>query len=451
VRYSVTFSLLFILVVPAAALDQVRDVPQDHWANESVGDLIRMGVTKGYPDGTFRGTQEVTRFETAVFLSKLAGSFGQRRGVEEKLLAELGSEVALLKYERERGLRGFSFSGEMGSACRVTSTAPRGGRADYRLKFDIRKKVDDHTSLKLGLDTVDAGYNTDSSRPLATRLLDVESRFRLGGMDYKVNLGPGVVVHTDNLFPSDNYTIYIRPKTAVKASTRVGRMDLSASYVTRQVETSGRIGVHELTAYVKYKYGDLAVHFRPRYLFILDGPRDVLAEGGFNLVLARDWETYFLLGVGDFQAGSSGMYVKVIEKMLDPWKTGTTIVLRFDQVGSKYRREDLDEYEFCYLNNFNRLILDGTADLGLKIGQRLTDKLSLEWQSDCVTTVEFGYGRDHPGTYFIWQLGGAYELSGQLAAKAFYRSYNVPSGVAQFSDPVPTVSDVFGVGLNCRF
>ena len=146
----------------------------------------------------------------------------------------------------------------------ISPTAPRGGKADYRLKLNLVKNFGGESSLKISLDTVDAGFNTDRSRPLATKLVDIESKFKFIGLDFKMNLGPGVVPHTDDFFPSENFTIYIRPKSAIKASTSLGKMDFSASYVTRKVETSGTIEVHEFTGKLGYNFGHLAFHFRPR-------------------------------------------------------------------------------------------------------------------------------------------------------------------------------------------
>jgi len=451
VKYLSIFSLIILLASGAWAQGQLKDVPGGHWASEAVYELVRMGVTTGYPDGTFRGNNAISRYEMAAFLSKLARSFNREQGLNQKLIAELRAETALLKFKRDRQDEETKISGEIESRYRLSTVAVRGGKTDYRLKLNLLRKMDDQTSLKIGLDTVDAGYNTDSDRPLTTKLLDIESRFKLGGFDYKVNLGPGVVVHNDDFFPSENNIIYIRPKSAIEATKKIGRMTLSSAYVTRQVEPSGKIGVHELTGKIKYKYGNLAVSFRPRYLFVLDGTHDVLAEAGLNYMLNDHWIVYLLLGAGDFEAGRSGMYLKIEKKMIDPWNTGTNVVVRFDKVGSKYRRDDLDEYEFIYLNHFNRLILDGTADLGLRITQKLQDKVSLEWRSDYVTDGSFNYGEAYPETYFIWQLGLLHQLSETADLRAFYRSYNVPSGVAQFSDPVPKISEIIGLGLNCRF
>jgi len=450
-KYFVVFSLIFCLSPTLWAEAKLQDVPEGHWATEAVYGLVKMGITTGYPDGTFRGRQNISRYEMASFLSRFTKYFKRLRGQREKLVEELKSEIALLRYKREKAEEETQFSGVIESRARVSPIEPRGGKTDYRLKLDLIKNFAAGTSLKMSLDTVDAGFNTDSSRAFATKLVEIESKFKLAGLSFVVNLGPGVVPHTEDFFPCEKNTIYIRPKTAIKASASVAKMDFSASYVTRQVETSGKIGVHEFTGKIKYDFGRWALHFRPRYLFKIDGPRDILAELGIDFYPEKSWETNLFLSAGSFQDGQSGIYVKLIEKIKDPWKTGTDLVLRFDKVGSQYRIEDLDEYEFVYLNNFSRLILDGTADIGLKLDQRLSDKLSLEWKGDYVTTGDYQYGEAYPETYLLWQLNLSYDFSSKVEISAFYRSYNVPSGTAQFSDPVPKISELLGIGLKCGF
>jgi len=47
------------------------DVPTDHWAYEAVLNLYTTyGCLAGYPDGTFRGDQAVSRYEFAASLSE---------------------------------------------------------------------------------------------------------------------------------------------------------------------------------------------------------------------------------------------------------------------------------------------------------------------------------------------------------------------------------------------
>ena len=44
------------------------DLPNDHWANKAVSTLHGNGFVKGYPDGTFKGDQQMTRYEYAEML-----------------------------------------------------------------------------------------------------------------------------------------------------------------------------------------------------------------------------------------------------------------------------------------------------------------------------------------------------------------------------------------------
>lgn len=76
-------NLLLALVVVAACCSpfaaksesQARrfsDVPEKHWAAESVKTMADKGVLKGYPDASFRGDRPVTRYELAVALARFA-------------------------------------------------------------------------------------------------------------------------------------------------------------------------------------------------------------------------------------------------------------------------------------------------------------------------------------------------------------------------------------------
>ncbi len=63
--------LLLLIVLSPSALHAAdfKDVPKDHWAAEYVRMLAGDGIVKGYPDGTFRGDQPVTRYELAAVLA----------------------------------------------------------------------------------------------------------------------------------------------------------------------------------------------------------------------------------------------------------------------------------------------------------------------------------------------------------------------------------------------
>lgn len=441
---------IWCLGFPANAEVFLKDLPEGHWASDAVYELIRMGVATGFPDGTFRGKKQITRYEIASMLSRFADTFNTRDGKEEKLIEELKSEVALIKFKHKQADKDTQISGMFETRGRLKPVSPYEARSDYRLKLALKKDFGYGSTLRLRLDTVDAGYNTTSTRDFATRLIDIESRFKLGGIDYKVNLGPGVVVHTESLDfdPSENFTVYIRPKTAVTGTKKIGKLTVTGSYVTRQVQTSGSIGVHELYGKLKYDFGKMSAFVKPRYLFVIDGDQDKLIDLGLDYNVMKGLDTSFILCWGDFSAGRSGMYAKFIGRVR---KDSTDLTLRLDKVGSKYRHDIVDEYEFVYLNNFNRLILDGTFDLGLKLRQKLNKYFALELKGDYVTTGDFKYGENYPGTYLLWQAGLDYSFSKQIKAQAYYKVYNVPSGTAQFGDVVAKTSDIIGVKVSRAF
>ncbi|GGN35598.1 coiled-coil domain-containing protein [Deinococcus daejeonensis] len=57
----------------APQVPALTDVPAGHWAKDAIDLLVSKGILLGYPDGTFRGTQNLTRYEAAVIIARLLG------------------------------------------------------------------------------------------------------------------------------------------------------------------------------------------------------------------------------------------------------------------------------------------------------------------------------------------------------------------------------------------
>ena len=47
------------------------DIPDEHWARTAVCDIAAENIMGGYPDGTFRGNRNITRYELALILDKI--------------------------------------------------------------------------------------------------------------------------------------------------------------------------------------------------------------------------------------------------------------------------------------------------------------------------------------------------------------------------------------------
>ena len=53
---------------------ELRDVPAGHWAREAVTLITQRGLIQGFPDGTFRGNESLTRYQAALLFFRLLQS-----------------------------------------------------------------------------------------------------------------------------------------------------------------------------------------------------------------------------------------------------------------------------------------------------------------------------------------------------------------------------------------
>jgi len=87
-----------------AAANPFADVPADHWAYDAVSELTSKGVVNGFPDGTFRGNQNMTRYEMAQIVAKAmakvntpgVATSSTDKAMVDKLAAEFKDELANL-------------------------------------------------------------------------------------------------------------------------------------------------------------------------------------------------------------------------------------------------------------------------------------------------------------------------------------------------------------------
>ena len=79
-----------------AAANPFSDVPADHWAYDAVTQLAADGVIEGYGDTTFRGQQNITRYEMAQMIAKAMARTdvsASDKALIDKLVAEFSDEL----------------------------------------------------------------------------------------------------------------------------------------------------------------------------------------------------------------------------------------------------------------------------------------------------------------------------------------------------------------------
>jgi hypothetical protein len=69
---ALTIAAALVLALVAPVLGQpFADVPTNHWAYDAIAELAAKGLVEGYPDGTFKGNQPMTRYEMAMIVARI--------------------------------------------------------------------------------------------------------------------------------------------------------------------------------------------------------------------------------------------------------------------------------------------------------------------------------------------------------------------------------------------
>lgn len=113
-KKSLTLAIAMALGITASAYaaNPFSDVPQGHWAYDSVAQLVAEGVVDGYPGSTFGGDKLLTRYEMAQVVAK---AMAQGANVD-KLAAEFADELDNLGVrvaKLEKGADAVKITGEV--------------------------------------------------------------------------------------------------------------------------------------------------------------------------------------------------------------------------------------------------------------------------------------------------------------------------------------------------
>lgn len=101
------------------AANPFSDVSPNDWAYQSVEQLAAAGVINGYPDGTFKGQNNITRYEMAQMVAKAMANQSRANAEQQAMINRLADEfsselntlgVRVNKLENQMG--NFSFSGD---------------------------------------------------------------------------------------------------------------------------------------------------------------------------------------------------------------------------------------------------------------------------------------------------------------------------------------------------
>ena len=141
--------------VSAYAANPFSDVTADDWAYQAVSDLSAQGVVEGYPDGTFKGERNMTRYELAQIVARLMAKEDQlnaeQQATLDKLAGEYADELANLGVRvsnLEKKVGNISWSGD--ARMRYINKAKTNDKDawDGRLRLTVKGQVNDATYVQ---------------------------------------------------------------------------------------------------------------------------------------------------------------------------------------------------------------------------------------------------------------------------------------------------------------
>ena len=136
--------------VSAYAANPFSDVSPDDWAYQAVSDLSDQGVVEGYPDGTFKGERNMTRYELAQVIARLMAREDQlnaeQKATLDKLAGEYADELANLGVRvsnLEKKVGNISWSGD--ARMRYQNKSNDTDNWDGRMRIVAKAAVNDST------------------------------------------------------------------------------------------------------------------------------------------------------------------------------------------------------------------------------------------------------------------------------------------------------------------
>ncbi|MFV0637153.1 porin [Mitsuokella sp. WILCCON 0060] len=222
-----------------AAANPFSDVPADHWAYDAVSQLAADGVIEGYGDTTFRGNQNITRYEMAQMIAKAMAKSdvsAADKALIDKLAAEFSDELNNLGVRvsnLERNADKVKWTGE----ARYTYTSTRDEKADgsqdkdnadkLQLRLFPTAEINNNWHVKARL-TAKTDLASDKGDDGNVKLTYVYADGQYKNFDVKLGKMPLYSVADDGLILDDFFSgAQVNFGKDLKTTLEAGRWDLA--------------------------------------------------------------------------------------------------------------------------------------------------------------------------------------------------------------------------------
>ena len=158
-QFAAIFAATAVLgVTTAFAANPFSDVTPDSWAYQAVSQLAAAGIVNGYPDGTFKGQNDITRYEMAQMVAKAMANQDRANAEQQAMINRLADEFS--NELNNLGVRVARLEDRVGNV-KVTGDARlrykdaehKSSKFDARARVQFNAKVNDRTDAVVRLTT----------------------------------------------------------------------------------------------------------------------------------------------------------------------------------------------------------------------------------------------------------------------------------------------------------
>ncbi len=324
--------------VSAYAANPFSDVTPDDWAFQAVSDLSAQGVVEGYPDGSFKGERNMTRYELAQIIARLMAKEDQlnaeQQATLDKLAGEYADELANLgvrvaNLEKKVGNISWSGDARMQYHHELASRTEHADLWSGRMRINVEGQVNDQVTVNGRFVNEMDFKDGDSS---STSMDRINAKWTPNDATYVTIGRQGVALDVTGTFWDEDGVF-----DGVAAGWDNGKVGVEAGYgrfKSAENEAEGWSGQDKTEAWYGKLTGHIADAADVSAFYLKNAQKqDKGAQVGEN---ASVWGAGLSYGIGDFTV--DGDYVKTQNTQAGDaalWTAGLTYgEVDTDKVGS---------------------------------------------------------------------------------------------------------------------
>jgi len=202
----VTFFIIIVLTGGVINCAVLKDVATNHWAYEAVNFLVENGILSGMPDGTFKGNDSTTRYQTAIAIFRTiqylkSGNNIQQGSIEtesinykldsmQNLVESMANSMEKIGREYQIILDRTGYTGEIGNSDKVDDDEELIALRKKVTDLELREKgfSDAITMLNSEIESLNSNCEMNTLKIKQLEFDDVEIKEKMADMDSRLNI-----------------------------------------------------------------------------------------------------------------------------------------------------------------------------------------------------------------------------------------------------------------------